>query len=75
MGYYGLNIWLITFNMHSPSWSYGSRVGLAFSYYLYDKNDKPYIANYTFEVYGHPLYVNNSVLLMEKAYAPIQIDV
>jgi hypothetical protein len=43
MGYYGLNVFSITLNADSPSWSYDSLVGLAFIYCLCDNNEKPCI--------------------------------
>jgi hypothetical protein len=74
MGYCGLNVWSITLNTDLPNWSYGSRVGLAFGYYLCDNNDKPYIANFTFKVHSHSPYVNNSRLLVEKASIMIRFN-
>jgi len=43
MGYCGLNALSITLNADSPSWSYDYRVGLEFSYCIFDNNEKPCI--------------------------------
>jgi hypothetical protein len=74
MGYCGFNVWSTTLDTDSPSWLYGSRIGLAFGYCLYDNNDKPYITKIHFQVYIHPPYANNSFLLMKKASSLIQFD-
>jgi hypothetical protein len=56
MGYCGLNVWSITLITDSPSWSYGSHVGLAFSYCLCDNNDKPCIVIGSFKSHSHSPY-------------------
>jgi len=61
-------------NTNSPSWSYGSPVVLEFSYCIYDDRDKPFVSNCTFKICILPPYFNNSLLLTEKASAPIQFN-
>jgi hypothetical protein len=61
-------------NTNSPSWSYGSPVVLELSYCICDDKDEPFVANCTFKRYNHPPYVNSSVLLLERASAPIRLD-
>jgi hypothetical protein len=74
MGYWGLNVRLTTLDTESPSWSYGSRIGLAFGYCHYVNNDKTYIAKMHFQEYIYPPYANKSFLLMKKVSSPIQFD-
>ena len=75
MGYCGLTVWSITLNTDLPNWSYDSRVGLEFSYCLYDNNDKSCIVIGTNQItQSLSLCLITQYCLMEKAAAPILID-
>jgi hypothetical protein len=62
-------------NMNSSSWSYGRPIVLEFSYCICDNKDKPFVSNCTFKGYNCRPYVNNSLLLMDKASSLIRFDV